>query len=144
MKPTRIAKSLERARPGPNHAVEFPERVALYIHAMHRESAAALLDAFSDAPRARANAYIADLKAIDSAQRQARLTREFGAVPDAADRAQQLLVEASPPLRRAIFRHLPAAMQARFAHLATAAEPCPPAMDALAARLAREVVRARA
>lgn len=144
MKPTRIAKSPERARLGPNHVVEFPERVALYVHAMHRDSTAALLDAFAEAPRARALAYVEDLKAIDSAQRQARLTREFGTLPDAVDRVQQLLVEAAPPLRRAIVRHLPAALQPRFAHLAAAAEPCPPAMDALAARLAREVLRARA
>lgn len=142
---TRLARPASSpGRPARNAPVEFPERLALYVHSMHREQAPALLEALAEAPRARALAYVEDLKAIDSAQRQARLTREFGTRADAFDRVAKLLVDAAPPLRRAIVRYLPAALRARFPHLDGPAEPCPPAMDALAARLAREVVRTRA
>lgn len=145
MSETRLAKPASSSgRPARNAPVEFPERLALYVHAMHREQASALLDALAEKPRARALAYVEDLKAIDSAQRQARLTREFGTRPDALDRVAKLLVDAAPPLRRAIVRHLPAALRSRFPHLDGPEAPCPPAMDALAARLAREAIRTRA
>lgn len=144
MSQTRLARPASKGRPARNAPVEFPERLALYVHAMHREQAPTLLDALADQPRARALAYVEDLKAIDSAQRQARLTSEFGTRPDALDRVGKLLVDASPPLRRAIVSFLPPALRARFPHLDGPAEPCPPAMEALAARLAREAIRTRA
>jgi hypothetical protein len=142
MSETRLAKPASSSkRLARNAPVEFPERLALYIHAMHREHASALLEALAEEPRARALAYIEELKAIDSAQRQARLTREFGTRSDALDRVAQLLVDAAPPLRRALVRHLPPALRARFPHLDVADAPCPPARDALAARLVRELIR---
>ena len=142
MGPTRAARGpgqgrLRHTPPG------FPERVALYLVALHRERAATLLEGLSAAPRARAEAYMEELIRCDSAMRQARLTREFGTLPDAIEHLQQLVVDASPPLRRALARHLPPAFRARFAHLEGGEAP-PPAMDAFAARLVREVLRARA
>lgn len=108
---------------------------------MHREQAPALLDCLAEAPRARATARIEALQGIASAQRQALLTREFGAAPDAMERLQALLVAAAPPLRKAIVRHLPPALRAAFPHLEGPDPACPPAMDALGARLARETIR---
>jgi hypothetical protein len=144
MKPTRVARTPEQGRRPVNHVVGFPERLALYVYALHKERTPALLEGLSDGPRARAAAYVEDLRACDSAMRQARLTKEFGTLPDAVDRVHQLVVEASPPLRRAIVRHLPPALRSRFAHLDRPGDSWPPAMDALAARLVRETLRARA
>jgi hypothetical protein len=144
MTSTRVDRSPEKRRLAVNHVVGFPERVAMYVHALHRESTPALLEGFAEGPRARALAYVEDLQACDSGMRQGRLTREFGTQPDAIDQVQRLIVQASPPLRRAIVRHLPPALRSRFAHLDRPGDTWPPAMDALAARLVREVLRARA
>jgi hypothetical protein len=119
----------------------FPERLALYLYAMHRDQAPVLLEALADTPRTRALAFMEDLKVVDSAQRQARLTREFGARPDALPRVEALLLTSAPPLRRAIVGCLPPALQAHFPHLHGGAGATAPAMMALAARLAREAVR---
>lgn len=143
MKPTRVSRPPQSRRgPAEVEVPGFPERVALYVYALHRDQAPALLEAFAEAPRSTAEAYVDELKGLDSALRQARLTREFGARPDALQRANALIVTASPPLRRALVRHLPPHLRARFPHLDTpGAPPANPAMEALAARLVRETLR---
>lgn len=142
--PPKVSAPAKKAPAAPPQPRGFPERVALYVQALHRDRTASLLECFADAPRARAQACAKELQSISSALRQARLTTEFGTLPDALDRVQRLVLEASPSLRCAIVRHLPPALRARFSHLERPDHQAPPAMDALAARLAREVLRAPA
>lgn len=143
MKPTRVSRPPPSRRgPGDVEVPGFPERIALYLYALHRDQAPALLESLAEAPRAAAQMYLEELQGLDSALRQARLTRDFGARPDALQRANELIVNASPPLRRALVRHLPPHLRARFPHLDTpGVPPGPLAMEALAARLVREALR---
>ncbi|MEW5739553.1 MAG: hypothetical protein AB1938_11540 [Myxococcota bacterium] len=134
MKPTRL--------PPASRTLAFAERVALYAYSLHRDRLPDLLEGLAAGPRKSAERYVEELKAADSATRQARLSLEFGTLPDALERVQQLIVEASPALRCALVRHLPPPLRARFSHLERPADATPAAMDAFAARLVREVLRA--
>lgn len=131
----------DRPRPDGPRDLGFVERVALFVCAMHKERASELLEGFADTPRSKALEFAAQVKAWDSSTRQARLTREFGARIDAAERIKQLIVEASPELRVAIAQELPPAQRAAYPHLkVTDAQPSP-AMRSLAARLVRAATR---
>jgi hypothetical protein len=145
MKPTRLSRTPPKGRSAsPKRTLTFAERMALYLYSLHRDRLPELLDGLADEPRKDAMAYVDELKATDSATRQARLTLEFGTLPDAFERVQRLILEASPTLRCALVRHLPPALRTRFPHLDRPSGAPTPAMDAFAARLAREAIRALA
>src|SRR5690242_8175427 len=87
----------------------LPERVALFVAAIHRSRADELLSGFSAAPQKRASAFAEEMKQWDSARRQARLAHEFGVRHDAGERIQQLVVGTDGELRAAIVASLPPA-----------------------------------
>jgi hypothetical protein len=120
--------------------LSFAERVALFVFALHREQTDALLGHLAEPQRRLATGLVGELTRCDSATRQARLTREFGARPDASLRLRELIVDASPAMRLALVEQLPEAQRALFPHLHSAAA-TPPAMRAVAARLVREALR---
>ena len=95
----------------------FPERVALFVAAIHRPRAEELLSGFSKSPQERASAFAEDMKQWDSARRQARLAHEFGVRHDAGERLQQLVVRTTGELRAAIVASLPPAVRAVAARL---------------------------
>ena len=119
----------------------FPERVALFVAAIHRPRAEELLGGFSAAPQERASAFAEDMKQWDSARRQARLAHEFGVRQDAGERIQQLVVRTSGELRGAIVASLPPAVRSQIPQFAGGAETFPVAVRALAARLVKEASR---
>lgn len=119
----------------------FPERVALFVGAIHRARAEELLEGFVDEPRTRANAFIREMHQWDSATRQARLAHEFGVRHEAGERIQQLVVQASGELRAAIVASLPPAVRSQFPQFAGGAETFPVAVRSLAARLVKEASR---
>ena len=129
-----------------NHVLEamgFPERVALFITAIHRERADALMAGLSAPARERADTFSKDMRQWDSGRRQARLAHEFGVRHDAGERLQQLVVATSGALRSAIVASLPPAVRTQFPQFATttSAESFPAAVRALAARLVKEASR---
>jgi hypothetical protein len=116
------------------------DRVTLFICALHKAEVDDLLDSFAPAPKRQALAFAQQVQKLESSTRQARLTREFGARPDALARLRQLVVDAPAGLRSAIIEQLPSTQRALFPHLAPATA-APPAVRALAARLVREATR---
>lgn len=119
----------------------FPERVALFVGAIHRARAEELLAGLASAAHERARAFAAAMTQWDSAGRQARLAHEFGVRPDAGERIRQLVVRTEGSLRAAIVASLPPAVRSQFPQLAGGAETFPPAVRALAARLLKEASR---
>lgn len=119
----------------------FPERVALFVAAIHRPRAEELLSGFSSGPQERASAFADEMKQWDSARRQARLAHEFGVRHDAGERLQQLVVRTEGELRAAIVASLPPAVRTQFPQFTGGAETFPPAVRALAARLVKEASR---
>ena len=119
----------------------LPERVALFVGAIHRQRADELLAGFAPPHRERALAFVQDMKQWDSARRQARLAHEFGVRPDAPERIQALVVSTSGDLRAAIVASLPPATRAQFLQFAGPVEAFPLAVRALAARLVKEASR---
>ncbi|MDP1822885.1 MAG: hypothetical protein Q8L48_06575 [Archangium sp.] len=119
----------------------FPERVALFVAAIHKGRADELLAGFSKPSQERASAFAQDMKQWDSARRQARLAHEFGVRPDAGERIQQLVVKTSGDLRAAIVASLPPAVRAQFPQFVEGATGFPVAVRALAARLVKEASR---
>ena len=119
----------------------FPERVALFVAAIHRDRADELLAGFASSPEHRAQAFAHDMKQWDSARRQARLSHEFGVRPDAGERIQQLIVRTDGDLRAAIVASLPPAVRAQFPQFAGSAASFPVGVQALAARLVKEASR---
>ena len=119
----------------------FPERVALFVAALHRPRADELLSGFSKAPQERANAFAEDMRQWDSARRQARLAHEFGVRHDAGERLQQLVVRTSGDLRAAIVASLPPAVRSQFPQFKGGSETFPTAVRAVAARLVKEASR---
>ena len=53
--------------------LDFAEKVALFVTAMHKEQSVALLDGFSLRERERAHAFSTEVRGWDSARRHARL-----------------------------------------------------------------------
>ena len=136
------ATRVERRRNQPAaQVVGFPERVALFVAAIHRPRADELLSGFASAPQARANAFAQEMTQWDSARRQARLAHEFGVRHDAGERIQQLVVRTAGDLRAAIVASLPPAVRAQFPQFAAGAQTFPVAVRALAARLVKEASR---
>lgn len=123
-------------------SIGFAERVALYVCARNRARADELLEGLAPQPLAQATAFAQQVLSWDSATRQARLSREFGARPDALEQLHALVLEAPPALRLAIAQQLPASARSHFAHL-RATQPIAPCLAALAARLVREATRCR-
>jgi hypothetical protein len=119
----------------------LPERVALFVAAIHKDRAAELLAGFSKPSQERASAFAQDMKQWDSARRQARLAHEFGVRPDAGERLQQLVVKTRGELRAAIVASLPPVVRAQFPQFAEGAGGFPVAVRALAARLVKEASR---
>jgi len=119
----------------------FPERVALFVAAIHRPRAEDLLSGFASALQVRANGFAQEMKQWDSARRQARLAHEFGVRHDAGERLQQLVVRTSGDLRAAIVASLPPAARAQFPAFVGGAETFSVAIRALAARLVKEASR---
>lgn len=119
----------------------FPERVALFVAAIHRQKADALFEGFASGPQQRAAAFAQEMQQWDSARRQGRLAHEFGVSRDAGERLQQLVVMTGGALRAAIVASLPPAVRAQFPQYAGGAETFPVAVRALAARLVKEASR---
>jgi hypothetical protein len=115
------------------------ERLTLFLCALHRDQAEALLLGLADEPALKARAFRAELTAWDSSRRQARLALEFGPRDRPRERAQRLILEAPPPLRAALAQSLPPKLRRHFPHLVPA-QPAAPALCALAARLVREAL----
>lgn len=134
---------VDRRKKGhPAHQVMgFPERVGLFVGAIHRARAEELLAGLSKQPHERASAFVHEMKQWDSATRQARLAHEFGVRHDAGERIQQLVVQAQGELRAAIVASLPPAVRSQFPQFAGGAETFPAAVRALAARLVKEASR---
>lgn len=124
-----------------HQVVGFPERVALFVGAIHRPRAEELLAGFSEEPQVRASAFVREMQQWDSATRQARLAHEFGVRHEAGERIQQLVVQATGDLRAAIVASLPPAVRSQFPQFAGGAETFPVAVRALAARLVKEASR---
>ncbi len=120
--------------------LSFPERVALFVCALHKAQANALLELFAEKPGQAAIAFAQEMTNCDSGTRQARLSREFGARADAMERLRKLVVDAPLALRYAIVEQLPPAQRALFPHL-QGKQASPPAMRAVASRLIREAAR---
>ncbi len=122
--------------------VEFPQRLALFLIAMHRARTPELLQGLGGPLRKQAAAYAKEAARWDSPTRQARVTHEFGVRQDATRRLKELMHRASPPLRMAIYDRLPEWAQSLFPKLQKhAAGSASPAMLALAERLVRETTR---
>ena len=120
----------------------FPERVALFITAIHRQRADELMAGLAAPSQERADAFSKDMRQWDSGRRQARLAHEFGVWHDAGERIQQLVVATTGDLRLAIVASLPPAVRAQFPQFAAAsADSFPLAVRALAARLVKEASR---
>lgn len=132
---------VERRKPQAPKEMGFPERVALFVGALHRQQADALFEGFSSEAQQRAIAFAAEMKQWDSARRQGRLAHEFGVSRDAGERLQQLVVMTGGELRAAIVASLPPAVRAQFPQFTGGAETFPVAVRALAARLVKEASR---
>ena len=139
MTPTKVER--RRHQPEVSRVMGFPERVALFVAAIHKGRAEELLSGFSDAEQQRAREFAGAMKQWDSAGRQARLAHEFGVRHDAGEKLQQLVVQASGDLRAAIVASLPPAVRSQFPQFAGGAENFPVAVRAIAARLVKEASR---
>jgi hypothetical protein len=136
-----MAAAPRRSADGPK-ALSFAERVTLFVCALHKEQASALLAGFADRPRRRAIAFAEQIRQWDSSTRQARLAREFGANTSPTERLHRLVLEVPPALRAALGEHLSPEQRLLFPHLTPATPtPTPPAMRAIAGRLVREATR---
>lgn len=136
---TRIERRKNQGRP--QQSMGLPERVGLFVGAIHRERADELLAGFAPPLQARALVFVQDMKQWDSARRQARLAHEFGVRQDAGERIQALVVRTSGDLRAAIVASLPPVVRAQFPQFKGGAETFPIAVRALAARLVKEASR---
>ena len=123
------------------HALDFAERVALFVVSMHKEQSFVLLEGFAQAPRAVARRFAYHVAQLDSASRQARLAHEFGVRPDATSRLQALIAEAPPLLRCALARALPMSAKAQLPPMNDDRGAPGPALLDLARRLVREASR---
>lgn len=131
-----MGSSVQRGRDG-HRLLSSTELVTLFVCAMHKEKASALLDCFADRPKARAQAFAEQVRQWSSSMRQARLSREFGPRPDELQRLQRLMIDAQPLLRSAVAEHLSVSQRSAFPHLSPSGV-VSPAMRALARRLVRE------
>jgi hypothetical protein len=119
----------------------FVEQTTLFVVAIKKTDALALLDGFADAARQRARVFAQQVADLDSSTRQARLALAFGARDDALARIRALLAEAPAGLKAAILAQLPPALRPSTAGLAPPRPSESPVLEALAARLIREATR---
>jgi hypothetical protein len=109
-------------------------RIALFAVMLRHPRAESVLNGLSLPLRECAKNVLAD-----TANRHARITFELGHRHDQNDRVAQVVAEAPPPLRKALWLHMTPAQQARFPHLAGGS--ATPAMCAFAERLIHEATR---
>ncbi len=133
---------LEPPRPSPPIALPL-ERMALVALVLGRERAEGLLEGLAEPAARQSKKYLAGFAALSSAQRQARVTVEFGVRPDAATCLRAVMEEAPEALRRELFRRLPPYHRSLFPERRV--EPpdasATPGVCALAERLIREATR---
>lgn len=127
-------------RPPGAEAADLARRVALFVLVMSARRPGALLEGFADLCRDDAEEVLREAKDWTSAERQARISVEFGARADQHELLADLVCEATPELRRALYAHMSPPQQARFPHLRSS-QASTPAMESLAARLVREATR---
>jgi hypothetical protein len=125
----------------PARDLGFVEHTTLFVVAIKKTDALALLDGFADAARQRARVFAQQVSDLDSSTRQARLALTFGARDDAPARIRALLAEAPAGLKAALLAQLPPALRPATVGLAPPPAPAPPVLVALAARLIREATR---
>ncbi|WP_224365300.1 hypothetical protein [Hyalangium versicolor] len=118
-------------------------RYALVALVFGRERAVELLEGLGEREAERAKEHLTGFAALTSAQRQARVAREFGMRSDPADELRALMSEAPEALKQEIFRRLPPYHRTFFPkRRVVPADASPtPALAALAERLIREVTR---
>lgn len=138
---SRLTRVERRRNPEPAKVTGLAERVALFVGSIHRQRAEELLQGFALPPRARAVAFLQDMKQWDSAQRQARLAHEFGLRQDADERTRELVEQTEGQLRAALVASLPPSVRRQFPQHDGDADAFPLAVRALAARLVREASR---
>jgi len=120
----------------------FVERVTLFVSSLHKAHARALLEGLASPKRQAALKLSQHITRWDSATRQARLAREFGAQRDALERLRRVFASAPPQLRAAISEHLPAPIRATFsARQPVSIAACSLALHSRAQRLIHEAVR---
>lgn len=132
---------LERRRNDGPKVLGFPERVSLFITAIHKQRAGELFEGLAGPAEKRAKDFHQVMGQWDSARRQARLAHEFGVRPDAGERLQQLVVKTEGALRAAIVASLPPAVRRQFPQFQGGVESFPVAVRAVAARLVKEASR---
>jgi hypothetical protein len=128
-------------RQDPPKVTGLPERVALFIGAVHRGRSEALLEGLAEPAKRRATTFLERMAQWDSGLRQARLTHEFGVRPEAGKKLAQLVVKTDGELRAAIVAALPPAIRTQYPQFKAPAESFSLATRALAARLVREASR---
>jgi len=118
-------------------------RFALVALVFGRERAPELLEGLGAREAERAKEHLAQLMALSSAQRQAKVAVEFGMRKDPSGPLRELMAEAPEPLRRELFRRLPPYLRTLFPGRVVEPpdESVPPALCALAERLIREATR---
>lgn len=131
----------ERKKAPVSKVVGFPERLSLFVTALHKQQTDELFVCLAAPLEKRAFAFAADMKQWDSARRQARLAHEFGVRPDATERLKQLVLSVDGLLRAAVVASLPTALRREFPQFQGGAESFPEAVRAVAARLVREASR---
>lgn len=119
------------------------ERYALVTWVLGRERAEELLEGLGTEAMKRAKAHLRRIVAMPSAQRQAKVAKEFGERSDAATRLKALMDEAPEPLRKEVFLRLPPYHRTLFpGRKVEPSDPlAPPLLAALAERLIREATR---
>ncbi|MFO0594292.1 MAG: hypothetical protein U0228_03280 [Myxococcaceae bacterium] len=132
---------IDRARATASKVMGYPERLALFIAALHKNEADKLFAGLAPKLEMRARGCAKELAEWDSARRQARLAHEFGVRPDAPERLKQLVLSATGDLRAAIVAHLPPAVRRHYPQFSAPSAQFSEATRAIAARLVREAMR---
>ncbi|MFP2898676.1 hypothetical protein [Corallococcus sp. 4LFB] len=125
-------------------ALSLPlERIALVVCVLARERAAELLGGLVDAEAGRALRHLERFADMPSAQRQAKVSVEFGERTDAASRLALFLEAAPEALRQEALRGLPPYHRSRFPQweVSTSRSEAAPVLTALAERRIREALR---
>lgn len=132
---------VDRQRKETPRVLGLPERIALFVTALHKDHSEQLFAGLAAPLHKRATQFSSDMRQWDSARRQARLAHEFGVRSDAPERLKKLVLSVDGPLRAAVVAYLPPSMKRDFPHFTTPASEFPEPVRALAARLVREATR---
>ena len=125
----------------PGDDTELAERIALFALVQRHPRASKVLEGLTGPAAVAATKFVASALTWPSSKRQGRATLEFGNRGDHHERLTQLVAEAPPPLRLALFAQMTPQQQARFPHLGGQELRQVPGRNALAARLVREATR---